>query len=96
VQDKSFVQALQELQDRLASDYEKTLGHMLVHRTTVGEASLHIQDEKVRAVVTHTLLTSQMMALLALMKDLGMLGERHYEECAAYLLQALLSQFYTS
>ncbi len=96
MQDKSFVEAIQDLQDRLSSDFQKTLGHMLVHRTTAAEATLNIQDEKVRAVVKHTLITSQMIALLTLMKEMGILGETHYDELAAYLMQSLFYQLYTS
>ena len=89
MQDKSFVEAIQDLQDRLSSDFQKALGHMLVHRTTVAEASLHIQDENVRALVKNTLITSQMISLLTLMKDMGILDETHYDEFAAYLMQTL-------
>ena len=96
VQDKSFAEALQDLQDRLSSDFQKTLGHMLVHRTTVAEATLNIQDEKMRAIVKNTLITGQMLALLILMKEMGILGETHYDEFAAYLMQSLTYQFYTS
>jgi len=89
MQDKSFVEAIQDLQDRLSSDFQKALGHMLVHRTTVAEASLHIQDENVRALVKNTLITSQMIALLRLMKDMGILDETHFDEFTAYLMQTL-------
>jgi hypothetical protein len=96
VQDKSFADAIQDLQDRLSSDFHKTLGHMLLHCTTVAEATLHIQDEKVRAIVKNTLITSQMIVLLTLMKEMGILGETQYDEFAAYLMQSLTYQFYTS
>ena len=96
MQDKSFVQAMQDLQDRLSIDFQKTLGHMLVHRTTVAEAALNIQDERVRAVVKNTLITSQMLALLTLMKEMGLLGETQYDEFTAYLIQSLTYQLYNS
>ena len=75
MQDKSYAQALQDLQDRLSNDFLDALGHMLAHRTTVAKASLTIQDEKVRAVVRNTLVTAQMIALLTLMQDMGILDE---------------------
>ena len=89
MQDKSYLQAIQDLQDRLSSDFQKTLGHMLVHRTTVAKATSTIQDEKVRAVVKNTLITGQMIALLTLMKDMGMLDATQYDEFTAYLMHTL-------
>ncbi len=96
MQDKSFLQAIQDLQDRLSSDFQKTLGHMLVHRTTVSKATLNIRDEKVRAVVKNTLITGQMIALLKLMKDMGILDETQYDEFIAYLMHALTYRLYNS
>jgi hypothetical protein len=54
MQDKSYVQAIQDLQDRLSSHSLDTIVHMLTHRTTVSKATLNIQDENVRAVVVLT------------------------------------------
>ncbi len=45
MEDKSYLQALHERQYRLSVDFLDTLGQILVHRTTVAEASLAIQDE---------------------------------------------------
>ena len=89
MQDKSYVQAIQDLQDRLSHQFLETLGHMLAHRTTVDNATLHIEDEKVRAVVKNTLITGQIIALLALMKEMGLLDETQYDEFTAYLKHAL-------
>jgi hypothetical protein len=96
MQDKSFLEAIQDLQDRLSSDFQKTLGHMLVYRTTVSNASSHIQDEKVRAVVKNTLITGQMISLLTLMKEMGILDETQYDEFTAYLIQSLTYRLYNS
>jgi hypothetical protein len=96
MQDKSFLQAIQDLQDRLSGDIQKTLGHMLVHRTTVAQATLNIQDEKVRAIVKNTLITDQMIALLILMKEMGILDKTQYDEFTAYLMQSLTYQLYNS
>ena len=90
--DKSYVQAIQELQDRLSSHSLDTIAHMLTHRTTVSEATFNIQDEQMRAVVKNTLITSQIVALLTLMKELGILDETHYEEFRDYLMHSLTSQ----
>jgi len=65
---------------------------MLTHRTPVSQAILNIQDEKVRAVVKNTLITGQMVALLSLMKELGILDESQYDEFRAYLMHSLTHQ----
>ena len=96
MQDKSFVEAIQDLQDRLTIDIQNTIGHMLVHRTTVAKATLHIQDETMRAVVKNTLITGQMIALLTLMKEMGILDKTQYDEFTAYLMQSLMIQLYNS
>ena len=87
--DKSYVQAIQDLQDRLSSHSLDTIAHMLTHRTTVSEATFNIQDEQMRAAVKHTLITGQIVALLTLMKELGILDESHYDEFRAYLMHSL-------
>jgi hypothetical protein len=89
MQDKSYVQAMQDLQDRLSYQFLETLGHMLVGRTTVDKATLHIEDEKVRAAVKNTLMTGQIIASLALMKEMGLLDETQYNEFTAYLMHSL-------
>ncbi len=65
MQDKSFLQAIQDLQDRVS------------------------QDEKMRAVVKNTLITGQIIALLTLMKEMGILDETQYDEFTAYLMHSL-------
>ena len=90
--DKSYVQALRELQDRLSSHSLETIAHMLTHRTTASQATLNIQDENVRTVVKNTLITGQLVALLTLMKEMGILDETHYEEFRAYLMHSLTDQ----
>ena len=89
MQDKSYVQAIQDLQDRLSQQFLETLGHMLARRTTIDKATLHIEDEKVRAVIKNTLMTGQIIALLALMKEMGLLDETQYDEFTAYLMHSL-------
>jgi hypothetical protein len=90
--DKSYVQAIQDLQDRLSRHSLDTIAHILTHRTTVSQATLNIQDEQMRAVVKNTLITDQMVALLALMKELGILDSSQYDEFRAYLMHSLTSQ----
>jgi hypothetical protein len=92
MQDKSYVQAIQDLQDQLSSYSLDTIVHMLTHRTTVSKATLNIHDENVRAVVKNTLITGQMVALLTLMKELGILDESQYDEFRAYLMHSLTYQ----
>ena len=90
MQDKSYVQAIQDLQDRLSLQFLETLGHMLMRRTSVDKATLHIEDEKVRAIVKNALITGQMMASFSLMKEMGFLDEMQYEEFTAYLMRSLI------
>ncbi|BCL78017.1 hypothetical protein ccbrp13_04820 [Ktedonobacteria bacterium brp13] len=92
MQDKSFSQAVQDLQDRVSSNFQESINYMLLYRTTATDATLAIEDEKVRAVVTNELITDQLIALLTLMKDLRMLDKEQYDEFIAYLLRALASQ----
>lgn len=92
MQDKSFLQAVQDLQDRVSCNFQESMNHMLLYRTTATDATLAIEDEKVRAVVTNELITDQLIALLTLMKDLRMLDKEQYNEFIAYLLRALASQ----
>ena len=92
MQDKSYVQAIQDLQDRLSSHFLETIAHMLIHRTTVSKATLNIQDEHMRAVVKNMLITGQMVALLTLMKEMGILDESQYDEFRAYLMHSLMYQ----
>jgi chemotaxis protein CheY-P-specific phosphatase CheC len=90
--DKSYLQAIQDLQNRLSSHSLETIAHMLTHHTTVSQATFNIQDERMRAVVKNTLMTGQMVALLTLMKEMGILDETHYEEFRAYLMHSLTYQ----
>ena len=92
MQDKSYRQAIQDLQDRLSNHFLDAIAHMLTHRTTVSKATLNIEDENMRAVVKNTLITGQMMALFTLMKEMGILDETHYEEFRAYLMHSLMYQ----
>ncbi len=88
MQDKSFLQAIEDLQDRISSHLQDAVGHMLAHRTTVAKATLDIKDEKMRAVVTDMLITGQIIALLTLMRELRMLDEAQYDEFTTYLLHS--------
>ncbi len=87
MQDKSFLQAMQDLQDRVSNNILDTINYMLVHRTTVTNA---------RAVVKNTLITGQMIALLALMKEMGILDETQYNEFTAYLMHSLTNHPHNS
>jgi hypothetical protein len=92
MQDKSYLQAIQDLQDRFSNHYLDTIGSMLVHGTTVSKATLNIRDENEREVVKNTLITGQIIALLALMKEMGILDETQYDEFRAYLMRSLTYQ----
>lgn len=92
MQDKSFLQAMQDLQDRAANHSQEAIYHMILHRTTATNATLEIPDEKMRSIVTNELLTGQIIALLALMRDLRIIDEKQFEEFTTYLGHALASQ----
>lgn len=92
MQDKSFLQAIQELQDRIASNFQEAIGHMLLYRTTAVNATADIKDEKVRMVVTNVLVTGQIISLLTLMKDMQLLDEGQCNEFITYLLGTLTAQ----
>jgi hypothetical protein len=92
MQDKSFLQATQDLQNRIVGNFQESINHMLLHGATATDATGDIQDEKMRDVVTDELITGQIIALLALMRDLRLLDGAQYDEFTAYLLRALFSQ----
>jgi len=94
MQDISYLQAMQNLQDRLSNHFLDTIAHMLVHRTTATKATLHIQDEKVRAIVKNALITDQLITLITLMKEMSLLDEAQSDEFTAYLIHSLTHQPY--
>jgi hypothetical protein len=87
MQDKSFQQAIQELHSDLSSGFQDALCRMISYRTTVANATADIQDEKVRTVVTKTLITGQITVLLAMMRDMHMIDDMQYNEFTTYLMQ---------
>lgn len=89
MQDKTFQQAIQDLQDRLSTDFQTAIDHMLQHGTTVTKATGDIQDKKRRAIVNDTLIAGQMLAFLRLMKEMYILDKAQYDEFAAYLMRSL-------
>jgi hypothetical protein len=92
MQDKSFLQAIEDLQDRISSNFQESINHMLVHHTSATDATSDIKDEKVREAVADALINGQIISLLALMKDLQLLDTAQYDEFTAYLQQALIAQ----
>ncbi|MBE3558755.1 MAG: hypothetical protein IMW89_05940 [Ktedonobacteraceae bacterium] len=92
MQDKSFLQAIQDLQDRISDNFYESVQHMLLHRTSAVDATLSIEDEKMRTIITNALIVAQIITLLALMRDLHFLGETQYKEFRSYLLQAFAAQ----
>jgi hypothetical protein len=94
--DKSFQQAIQDLQDRLLNGFQSTIFHMIGHRTTVAAAASDIQDERVRTIVTKTLIVEQITMLLALMKGMQFINEAQYNEFVDYLTQSPTYQPYSN
>ena len=92
MQDKSFQQAIQDLQDRLVGNFQDTVSRMTKQRTTVREATSDIQDEWVRTVVANTLIRGQMIALFTLMKDMQILNDEQYNELTEYLMNSIICE----
>lgn len=88
MQDKTFQQAIQDLQGKMMNGMQDTVCRMIEHRTTVTHASSEIQDEKIRAFVQRTLLIGQMITLLGMMKDMQIINECQYKEFTAYLMNS--------
>ncbi|GLV59954.1 hypothetical protein KDH_67780 [Dictyobacter sp. S3.2.2.5] len=91
MQDRTYQQAIEDLRDKISGDFQSSVNHMLVHRTTATDATLNIQDESVRTVVTDALIAGQILTLLTLMRDLRMVDEEQHREFTAYLLRSLTS-----
>jgi hypothetical protein len=92
MQDKTFLQAIRDLQDRLSNDFQNAVGYLLLHRMTTAKATSDIEDEHVRSVVQSTLITGQMIALFGLLKEMRILDEAQYNEFAVYLIRSLTHQ----
>ena len=90
--DKSFQQAIQELQGRLSNSFQDTLFRMIGYRTTVTEAASDIQDEKVRSIVTETLIIGQITVLLSMMKNMQFINDAQYTEFVNYLTHSSVYQ----
>jgi Pyruvate/2-oxoacid:ferredoxin oxidoreductase gamma subunit len=91
MQDKSFRQALLDVENRIAKDFHASINSMLLHQTNVTHATRAIEDENVRALVTNMIMTGQIVVLLGLLKDLHLLDEVQYNELTAYLLRSARS-----
>jgi hypothetical protein len=92
MQDKSFQQALQELRDRLSDGLQETLWRMIQDRTTATQAASSIQEDHMRAIVTQTIIVGQMIVLLLMMKEMGIIYQEQYDEFVAYLRCSLVCQ----
>lgn len=90
MQDKSFLQAMRE---KVSNQIEEAIHRMLLNRTTATRATTAIPDESLRAVVTGELITGQIIALLTLLKEGGLLDETQYGEFTAYLRQTLVPHY---
>ncbi|HET8842937.1 MAG TPA: hypothetical protein VFN35_15850 [Ktedonobacteraceae bacterium] len=90
--DKSFSQAMQDLRDKIAVSCHESISRMLLQRTTATDATRDIQDENMRDIVTDELIASQIIALLALLRDLQVVDEEQYKEFVTYLQRHRLFQ----
>jgi hypothetical protein len=89
MQDKTFLQAVQDLHGKLSDEFQDTICHMLQHHTTVTKATSDIEDGKLRSIVSKTLIVGQMITLLTLMKSLNILNEAQHQEFTTYLTHSL-------
>ena len=94
MQDKSFLQAVEDLHSDLSDDFQDTIHTMLEYRTTVTKATSDIEDKKVRTIVTKTLIVGQIIALLTLLKNLRILDQAQYHEFKTYLIHSLSAHSY--
>jgi hypothetical protein len=92
MQDKSFLQAMQELENRFSDNFQESINRMLLSGTTATNATLDIKDEKMRTVVNNALISGQITALLRLMRDMRILDDVQCTEFTAYLERSLVSQ----
>ena len=79
MQDKTFLQAVQDLHGKLANEFQDTLCHMLQYQTTVTKATSDIEDENLRAIVAKTRIVGQIITLLSLMKSMRILNDAQHE-----------------
>jgi hypothetical protein len=89
MQDKSFLQAVQDQHSNLSNNFQDTIHTMLECRTTVTQATSDIGNEKMRTIVTKTLIVGQIITLLTLMKNLRLLDEAQHNEFTSYLMHSL-------
>jgi hypothetical protein len=87
--DKTFQQAIEDLQGRLSSGFQETVCRMIEYRTTVTRATSDIQDEKVRSVVKKTLIVGQMITSFGILRDMQIINEAQYNEFATYLIHTI-------
>jgi hypothetical protein len=89
MQDKTFLQAIQDLQGRLSNSFQDTIYQMLVHRATVSRATADIPNDKERTLISRTLIVGQIIALLTLMKEMQIINETQHNEFKVYLMHTL-------
>ena len=92
MQDKTFLQAVQDLHGKLSHEFQDTLCHMLQHHTTVTKATSDIEDDHLRSIVSKTLIVGQMITLLSLMKSMRILNDAQHDEFTTYLMDSLSFQ----
>jgi hypothetical protein len=92
MQDKTFLQAIQDLHGKLSNEFQDTLCHMLQYHTTVTKATSDIKDESMRSIVSKTLIVGQIITLLTLMKNMRIVNEAQHSEFTTYLMRSLSFQ----
>ncbi len=91
-EDKSFKQALEELNTRIAKEIQDAIVariERLIGGATVAEVTADIDDERMRRTVSDLLLYLQVDALIASLEPLGVLNHKQVEEIHAYLRDRL-------
>jgi hypothetical protein len=89
MQDRTFLQAIQDLHGKLSNEFQETLCHMLQNPTTVTKATSEIKDESLRSIVAKTLIVGQIITLLTLMKSMRIVNEAQHNEFTTYLMHSL-------
>ena len=91
-EDKTFKQALEELNTRIAKNIQDAILariERLIGGATVAEVTADIDDERMRRTVSDLLLYLQVDALIASLEALGVLNHKQVEEIHVYLRDRL-------
>lgn len=88
MEDKTFVQSIEELNQRALKDITDEALRCwatIQDGTPVAAATAHIENEHMREAVTHVIFYVLLQSLLFAAKQRQMIGSTRYEECKRYI-----------